>query len=110
MEKETIIKWSNITIHTEKEKVNRYRCVRYRKIFFDVLVVTITDKGKTRFFAILAQNLPPEKGFIHFTYNSPTNIRWSPDSIIPHVKEFQHKRVRIIPRKKIISQTINQFE
>lgn len=99
MKKETIIKWSNITIHTEKEKVNKYRCVRYRKIFFDVLVVTITDKGKTRFFAILAKNLPSSNASIHFTYNSPTNIRWSPASIIPHVKAFQPKRVRIIARK-----------
>lgn len=89
--KEPIAKWCNITIHTEKAPVNTHRRVNYNNIDFDVLVVTITDNGKTRYFAILAEDLPTDKGFIHFTYNSPNDIRWSPKSLDNHVHEFHPK-------------------
>lgn len=86
-----IIRQCDITIHTEKEKVNRHRRVKYNNIDFDVLIVTITDNGKTRYFAILAEDLPKDKDSIHFTYNSPNDIRWSPKSIESLVHEFHPK-------------------
>lgn len=98
--KNEIVDWHNYTIHTEKEKVNRYRRVTYNNIDFDILIFTITEKEKTRFFAIHGNELRKIKckGSIHFTYNSPTDIRWTPDNIALHVKEFHPRRV-IIPSK-----------
>lgn len=92
MEKETIIKRRNITIHTEKEPVNTRRRVNYKDIDFDVLVITITVNGKTRYFAILAEDLPKDKDSIHFTYNSPNDILWSPKNIINLVHEFKPEK------------------
>lgn len=86
-----LIRQCDIIIHTEKEKVNRHRRVKYNTIDFDVLVVTITENGKTRYFAILAEDLPRETDSIHFTYNSPNDIRWSPKNIENHVHEFHPK-------------------
>lgn len=80
--------WHNFIIHTEKEHANRRRRVKYNKVDFNLLIVAITANGHTRHFAIPASVLPKENDSIHFTYNTPDDICWSPAFISQYVEEI----------------------
>ena len=84
----TRTQWHYYTIHTEKENVNRYRSIKYNEIDFDVLMIEITANGRSRYFAIPATALPKTTNSIHFTYYSPSDIRWSPANISDCIEEL----------------------
>lgn len=84
----TRTQWHYYTINTEKENVSRYRRIKYNKIDFDVLMIEITASGRSQYFAIPATALSRTTDSIHFTYYSPSDIRWSPADISNCVEEL----------------------
>ncbi len=75
--KELEVKEIELTIHPE----NYNRRVKYKEKDFDVLVVSLDDKGDIRYFAIPASALP-DNDSIHLKYDPVSKkVGWSPQSL-----------------------------